>query len=83
MKPMVLYTLQNNVFTGSEGRWGKHLSDLKGDLRGHEIFMLMVKGELPRLFVHNTGRVRKRRKTVHGRCIVEAEELDDDAFEYG
>ena len=42
MKPMVLYTLQNNVFTGSEGRWGKHLSDLKGDLRGHEIFMLMA-----------------------------------------
>ena len=45
--------------------------------------MLMVKGKLPRLFAYNTGRVRKRRKTVHGWCIVEAEELDDEACEYG
>jgi len=45
--------------------------------------MLMDKGNLPRLFAYNTGRVRKRRKTMHGRCIVETEELDDEACEYG
>jgi len=65
MKPMVLYTLQNNVFTGSEGRWGKHLSDLKGDLRGHEIFMLMAEEGFLASSKHRTSK-KGGRQHVNG-----------------
>ncbi|RLB14312.1 MAG: hypothetical protein DRG35_05570 [Deltaproteobacteria bacterium] len=52
MKPMVLYMADSNVIVGSEDGWGKHPSDLRGNLKGCRTCvpgsMLMAWGRLPR-----------------------------------
>jgi len=42
MKPMVLYMADSNVIVGSEDGWGKHPSDLRGNLKGRGTVVLCL-----------------------------------------
>ena len=75
MKPMVLYMADSNVIVGSEDGWGKHPSDLRGNLKGCGACVpgsMLMAGE-SFLAPPKTQGERQRRETAHEWCVVDGD----------